>query len=100
MMKLEVLAVTAATALISLSAIAEAITSTVDPQDVAGWAFGILGTGGLFWKVWSDRSASARADDAMSARVDDLKEALERMTDERDYWRNQIHPPDPERVET
>lgn len=58
----------------------EALTSSIDPGDIAGWAFGILGTGSVVWKVLSDRSATVRTDKVLMSALDD-------MTEDRDYWR-------------
>jgi hypothetical protein len=65
---------------ISASIGVEAITNSIDPSDIAGWVFGILGTGSVVWKVLSDRAVTVRTDKVLMSALDD-------MTEDRDYWR-------------
>lgn len=70
------------------AAILEVSSPSVDAQTIVAYAAGLIGTGGLFWRIWGDRTATVRADATMEKRLDDLKARLDDLEHDRDFWRS------------
>lgn len=75
------------------AALVDLTSTSIDVQTLMTYAAGLLGTGGLFWRVWAVVSSTVRADDVQNKRIADMQTRLDDIEADRDYYRDLVLKP-------